>query len=330
MNLDLDIDKSSPIKISQYPTNDNSKELNIFDHNPKIHSKNLFQIFLLIGLYFVCIIIFFVLLKLCPNVRLFFIDIANRGEPFGFATILICIGLGVILNMIGMPVAFYEILLGFLWKRFDYGILIGTSFRVLSILFGYMISKKYLLDIMTLYLSEFKYFKGMCYLAKTKPLSSILMLRFCYIPSVLKLYSPPIFGFSLFYCLVGGLCSSLFFCSVNVSIGITAVSLASIGNVEQESFFVKVLPIIIMVLGIILQIFLFFYSQNVMKEFENIEINNEESKRESISSNKPKKSSWKGKQPEFMIENDDDHKSEMNEDRTIVPDKEIDVIDFLI
>ena len=343
MNSDFDIDKpSSSIKISY-----NSKNLNILDHNSKDKGKHVSQIFTLIGIYIICLLICFTLFKLYPDVRLLFIDIINEGGTFGLTTIIICIGAGTILNMIGVPVSFYEMLMGLLWKRFDYGIFIGTSFRMLAILCGYIISKKYLIGAMTLYLKEFKYFKGICYLAKTKPASTILMLRFCYIPSVIKIYAPPIFGFSLLYCLAGGLCSSLFFCSINVSIGITAVSLTSIGNEEQESFMVRILPIMVMILGIILQIVLFFYTQTVMKEFENLASNDQKSNNgcvssakenvsalqnfwTSLASKKDKILSWKVKRPEFMIDNEDDNKSERSEDTTRIEDREIDAADFLI
>ena len=346
MNSDFDFEKSSTIKICKSPMLYNDKDNDISDHNTKDQGKHSSQILMLIGVYIMLVLICFTLFKLYPDVRLFFINIIKEGGTFGLTTIMICIGVGVILNMIGIPVSFYEMLMGFLWRRFDYGILIGTTFRMLAILFGYVISKRYLMDMMTSYLKEFKYFKGICYLAKTKPESTILMLRFCYVPSVIKIYAPPIFGFSLFYCLVGGLCSSLFFCSINVSIGITAVSLTSIGKEEQESFVGKILPIMVMILGICLQIMLFFYTQNVMKELESLETYDGEShtgtfypKKEnlyvqnlwsSLTSKREEIFKWKGKRHEFIAKSDDDdNKSEISEDFGR-DDKEIDVADFLI
>jgi len=238
--------------------------------DPEKKTSTIKTILIGVAIYAAFFCVFFLIFKFYPNAQYIFIDIIEEGGS-GIKQVAVCVAFGCLLNMCGIPVSIYEMLLGFLWRSFTYAFFIGTCFRVLALSIGYFISKKYLKDVIIENIREFKFFRALVYMAKTKPMQTIFMIRFGYIPSFFKIYAPPILGFQFVHCFIGGILGSMFFSSINVSIGITAGSLTSVGEDDEETFAAKMLPVIVMVAGIIMQIVLFFYTRKVVNDLENLE-----------------------------------------------------------
>jgi len=231
--------------------------------------KNYKQFFIAFGTYATVFFLFFILFKLFPGVRLFFIDIIEESGSLNYTTLFICLPIGCLMNMVGIPLSLYEMLMGFFWKSFAASLMVATTYRLIAIFLGYFISTKYLKDMIYSSLEEFKFFKGLEFLTKSKPFQTIFMIRFCYVPSMFKIYVPPILGFNIVHCLVGGLAGSMFYSSINISIGITANSLTGLGAYDDSvSTFTKLLPITMMILGFGFQIYLFFYTKKIVKDLE--------------------------------------------------------------
>jgi len=194
-----------------------------------------------------------------------------EGSVTGYL-LIICVGLAIILSCLSPML--YEMIISYALQSFTKAFLLALVYRTLGMILIYIFSKTFLRKTVERKAENSKVFNAIRYLTKLKPWTTLLIVRFSYLPAGLVNYCLPVIGYGIVeYTLVGILAGS-FFVTIGSSFGLSARSIEELQNMQVTGgpSWLKYVPMMTSFMGASAIIYLYFYTKRrveaIMRKYE--------------------------------------------------------------
>ena len=185
-----------------------------------------------------------------------------------FFNITFLVLIGVILIVVGLPISYFEFLLGFSLKSAPSAFFIEFSLKILATFVTYFLAIKLLKTYILSKYRQKSFFKGMKLFLENRKCLHLLCLRLLFIPLFLKNYLLPIFDIS-----------PILYFTVTLIVDVLAgfwmvfmgIQVREFSDSETKNYAETIRFVIFLGLSILIIIYILVFTRRKMKEFERLD-----------------------------------------------------------
>lgn len=267
--------KTSPSRKSSNDSDDNL-EVNLLQKTEPQEQKSLFKDIICALGTIALIALPLILFIFSSKFRTGFAALGEtiREMEGSFSGYLLILGVGLAIILCCLSPMLYEMIISYALQSFTKAFLLAMIYRTLGMVLIYIFSRTFLRKTVEKKAENNKTFCAIRYLTKLKPWTTLLIVRFSYLPAGLVNYCLPVIGYGITEYTLVGMVAGSFFVTIGSSFGLSARSIEELQsmNVSGGPSWLRYVPMATSVLGASAIIYLYFYTRKrvdaIMRKYE--------------------------------------------------------------